>query len=222
MLDHRRRKHEGINRLPKNIRTCEFCGLTFQTKQRYDHHIRSKHTGEREFKCDINDCGKAYFSSNDLCKHKKFFHGPLVSCPICDKVVKNLNRHNRTTHPKEPKKVVPCSYREENFICNKTFASNASLKLHIDTVHCDKKDFGCDECGVFYKRLKDLTHHKRNRHQNLKIKCELCSTLVTRKDYYVRHIKLSHQEMSEVEKTAFLKKIRETKLEDLILCTSAN
>lgn len=100
--------------------------------------------------------------------------------------------------------------------CGKRFATPANLNAHVN-VHKGIKKFECNqpECNAAYFQPKDLRHHKRNVHDKIKIKCELCSTLVTRKDYYVRHVKLGHQELDPEAKEKFINKIRKMKISEL-------
>lgn len=53
---------------------CEYCDKVFlYRKSRYDLHIRSAHTKERPFTCDV--CGKGYVTSDKLKIHKRLHTG---------------------------------------------------------------------------------------------------------------------------------------------------
>lgn len=127
---------------------------------------------------------------------------------------------NHTKHVHDPNSTIyPCTFEEDGVKCTRTFKIRTAVQVHIDAFHLGIRKFACEECdGVSYLKLQDLSNHIRTKHKNIKIKCELCPTLVTRKDYYTRHIKLHHKELDDTTRNALLFKIKETKLEKLILC----
>lgn len=118
--------------------------------------------------------------------------------------------------PESSLKKFVCNILVNGIPCNKRFAIPDDFNTHVN-VHNGIKKFECDQCKnhAGYFRQKDLNHHKRNVHDKIKIQCELCSTLLTRKDYYVRHVKLGHQELDPETKEKFIDKIRKTKVADL-------
>lgn len=189
----------------------------FQTN--YDNHIRSKHTGERPFKCKVPNCGKSFTAAMNLVSHRKV-HFKQVECSICNRMVKNLPKHLKTHEDKSMRPTVICTYEEpDGTVCGKELTTSVSLARHLESYHRGVKKFSCDQCDAIFAKGQSLKFHIQKVHQKIKIKCELCSTLVTRKDYYIRHIKLNHPEMSSEVREAFIKKIRNTKSEDLIYCS---
>lgn len=168
--------------------------------------------GEKPYKCDRENCTKAYYSSADLAKHKLKFHVDLKKCKICLKTVKNLETHMKSHEEKS----YVCTYElETGQKCNKRFISQSTLKKHIDCTHMGIKKYSCSQCDSHYFKITNLKHHILNVHENMRIKCELCPTLVTRRDYYTRHIKLHHHELDQAAKDALLEKIRKTSSAEL-------
>ena len=57
----------------------------------------------------------------------------------------------------------------KNFLCihcNKRFARNGTLQLHITTVHDGLKPHKCEVCGTAYGQKGDLKRHKLRAHPN--------------------------------------------------------
>lgn len=114
----------------------------------------------------------------------------------------------------EEKKFV-CDFQDNGTVCGKRFEINSMLKKHIDTSHRGIKAYCCKDCGNNFSTHSSLANHRRNVHEKRRIKCELCSVLVTKKDYYRRHVILHHKELDEDTKNAFLEKIKKTPVEVL-------
>lgn len=73
----------------------------------------------------------------------------------------------------------------------------------------------CNLCESVFAKKPDLLNHIRTIHEMKRIKCELCSTLVTRKDYYRKHILDNHKELDTLTRDLLLEKIKKTKDDDL-------
>lgn len=70
------KRHQGqmrnMNRPPiEKPYHCPKCTWSGASESALEIHARSKHTGERPFKCHINDCGGAFFSKYGLTQHLK-------------------------------------------------------------------------------------------------------------------------------------------------------
>lgn len=191
-------------------KTCEVCGKTFRTKIHFDNHVRSKHTGERPYACSIEGCNKRFYTSADLCKHRKFSHRKNQTCPICSAEVKHLKQHLKN-HDRE----FSCEHNENGQVCNKRFTNNYLLQKHIDIQHRGIRKHTCTICESSYAANSDLQNHIRTVHEQKRIKCELCSTLITRKDYYRKHVMDNHRELDDITREMLLEKIKKTKDADL-------
>lgn len=178
------------------------------------YHHRSKHSKERPFCCDV--CSKRFYSKNELKIHKIGVHANSVKCPQCSKVLKN--KFTLRTHLKYHSDMrFPCTYVDNGVPCNKGYISMHLLQQHVDTIHLKKKRLNCpiNTCTSKFNLKSDLNTHLFTFHERKKIKCDFCSTTVSSKEYYCRHIRSHHSEMNMFSKEDFVKKILKTSLEDL-------
>lgn len=185
--------------------------------------------GERKYGCPFEGCDKRFFSCGDMIKHRKTFHQTNQICPICSSEVKYLKNHMR----KHEMKFV-CDQMDQDKLCNKRFPSRYNLKKHIDIQHRGIRwdniysslmygnwivfffrKFSCSLCESVFAKKPDLQNHFRTIHEQKRIQCELCSTLITRKDYYRKHVLDNHKELDDTAREMFLEKIKSTKDDDL-------
>lgn len=96
---------------------CSECNKEFFTSYSYNLHLKS-HLNDHPFKCE--DCGLNLSSKTTLQRHKTRIHA--------------TNQDARPFH---------C----DNHDCDKSFISEAELKLH-QVKHTKDKNFLCEECGM--------------------------------------------------------------------------
>ena len=72
--------------------------------------MKRKHSNERNYGCEVENCGKAFKTENDLRKHIKSHSDKKPhKCPYCQKAYKRfepLQTHVLKKHPEE--------YKQEN------------------------------------------------------------------------------------------------------------
>ncbi|KAG5666440.1 hypothetical protein PVAND_014468 [Polypedilum vanderplanki] len=110
-----------------NEYVCKTCLKGYKQKRLLEEHIRSKHTGQRIFKCSFDGCESAYFSMSAVRKHLKSHEFENVTCEMCGKIYKNLsslNAHVRLSHSK-------IEFKCEIEKCEKIFKSKCFLKNHL-------------------------------------------------------------------------------------------
>jgi hypothetical protein len=76
--------------------------------------------------------------------------------------------------------------------CGRDFASQLSLKKHVQRVH-EESPVNCDKCGVVFKNKLQLINHQRVHVNKLK-QCTLCNVVV-KAENYSKHVK-SHETKS--------------------------
>lgn len=95
-----------------HMHTCDFCGKSLATKERYNNHIRT-HTGEKPHHC--NYCGKSFAESSNLKSHIRIHTNdkPHI-CHVCNKsfihkrtLKKHLQSHNINTEEIEKQESKP-------------------------------------------------------------------------------------------------------------------
>ena len=135
-------------------------------------------------------------------------------CDLCDKVSNSLSGfkdHKRNNHSQKPFKVLYCEYcgfstqhsgafrkhvnsvhlNIKSFqceVCDKKFTENRQLKLHIQSVHEQKKEL-CDICFKYVRRLKG---HRANQHKTAK--CKYCAETLNNISSLNTHVEKFHKE----------------------------
>lgn len=71
--------------------------------------------------------------------------------------------------------------------CQKTFATDARLKRHGDTVHSSERRFFCSICRTGFTRHEHLKRHVLCHYNERPYKCSLCPKSFARKEYLKRH-----------------------------------
>ncbi|XP_045190407.2 zinc finger protein 578-like [Mercenaria mercenaria] len=170
---------------------CGFCDKVFlYRKSRHDLHVRSAHSKERPFKCDV--CQKGYVTSDKLKIHKRVHTGerPCV-CEECGKAFYSrgdLSTHREYHHiSKERQDNVTCD------LCNLTFCNQRYLAYHKNVTHSTRRDFHCQACSKSFKSNSSLKRHLKYIHSESKnFKCDACDksfkTAGSLKKHKVRHV----------------------------------
>jgi uncharacterized Zn-finger protein len=119
--------HVRFHHTSFNEYVCVTCGKGYKQKRLLEEHVRSKHTGERIFKCNFDGCESAYFSMSAVRKHLKSHEVESVTCEMCGKVYKGLSSlkaHVRLSHSKIE---LFCDFEG----CGKKFGSRCFLRNHV-------------------------------------------------------------------------------------------
>ncbi|KAJ8928906.1 hypothetical protein NQ314_018477, partial [Rhamnusium bicolor] len=154
----------------KNPLTCEYCGKLFHRRQHYSSHIRSKHTFEKPYKCNL--CDAKYTNSHSLLVHKRNHNNekPFI-CSYCSKSFVcsgDLYRHSKIHLNKREYK---CT------LCDKSFNTASILRTHRICMHTDPKDWKyiCSFCDKRFPINSSLATHMK-RHNGIKeFSCHICA-----------------------------------------------
>jgi KRAB domain-containing zinc finger protein len=209
--------HKNLVHKKKYLQYCHICGKSFNRKKYFETHIRSKHSLERPFACNIEDCEKTFCSNYELKIHQKRSHcSETVSCLVCNKGLKSLSCLKiHMKYHEDPQFECDTINPETNQVCGRKFVTSTLLKDHITVFHRGIKKNPCAHCENSFARKSDLKYHEINVHQMRKIRCELCQSTFGSRAYYTRHINLNHKELEPNVKEMILEKIRKAKIEDL-------
>ena len=167
------------NPLKRNVK-CTECDKTFSFIQDMKIHVKAVHEGVK-YKCDQCDFQSGYknFLRNHIKRvHKLYRH----KCSQCDKsfdVSTKLRHHIQVIHEglRYVCELCNCKYSRKRrldshmkshenaplcLMCNKTFASEASLKEHTKKQHTDS--FPCPFCELETSQEADLRKHISDNH----------------------------------------------------------
>ncbi|XP_060532729.1 zinc finger protein 664-like [Cylas formicarius] len=207
-------KKRGL-RKNKQPQKCEYCELAFTRTDKYTIHVRSKHTFEKPYKCDLCDakyfsnhnlaihkrkhtnekpyvcsaCGKSFISSNDLWQHSKIHEVirqyKCGECERCFKTHSNLRTHKLQMH------LDPALWKFVCTVCGKKFPLNNNLIKHMRR-HEGVKPFVCHLCEKRFVEKIDLQMHLLSHSNERLFKCNLCDKDYKKKETLRRHLKLEH------------------------------
>lgn len=157
LTSHMQNIHDGF--------PCSQCEKTYKSKEALQLHVFN-HTGVRNFVCDVDNCGKAFYNPKTLSNHKRMVHtlDRNYVCEMCGfrtKAKPALIVHKRSHTGEKP---FACKD------CDRRFASQSLLGEH-KAMHLTDRPHKCEVCGATFARHKALYHHK---HLHLGIKKFLC------------------------------------------------
>ncbi|GLG94201.1 Testis-specific zinc finger protein topi [Gryllus bimaculatus] len=236
LAEHYHKKHRSRRQC-----VCPICGKVLNKKSALEYHVRYVHSSSRPFVCEI--CSKTFKNDSGLQSHMMVHDtSKYFKCEICNldlKQKKGYRKHMRShTGVKLTVKCHKCDktlYKyslkrhlqevhgsERNFVCNvcnKTYVSQARLKLHVRTVHVNKqfaKKHVCEVCGKGKSTVAALRDHMNSHsgekpyichvcgknfftnnglishlilHGDKKFKCDVCGYTCNRMDNLVTHIR---------------------------------
>ncbi|CAK9822088.1 Zinc finger protein 700 [Anthophora retusa] len=155
---HKERAHEGR---VDPIYQCDICNATYRVKQLLVNHIKSKHNGERRYKCA--QCEKGFNDTKSLYNHVLLHTGkkPFV-CEYCNMSFrrKDSRDHHRRKHTGEQPYQCPD--------CGESFSTYNNRSKHRKREH-GEGDPECPECGEKCSNQQEIRIHL-NKHLGEKLK----------------------------------------------------
>lgn len=121
---------------PKRARTCDECEITFPYEGLYKKHMKLAHP--LPFKCGIRPCDETFATSEELNKHKEYYH-TREKCPQCTRV---MYKQYIPNHIERDHKESLCH------LCGAVCKSVSQLNSHRRLVH--KVDPIKCHCGKWY------------------------------------------------------------------------
>ncbi|XP_076750252.1 uncharacterized protein LOC143423071 [Xylocopa sonorina] len=155
---HKERVHEGK---VDPIYQCDVCKATYRVKQLLVNHIKSKHNGERRYKCA--QCEKGFNDTKSLYNHVLLHTGkkPFI-CEYCNMSFrrKDSRDHHRRKHTGEQPYQCPD--------CGESFSTYNNRSKHRKREH-GEGDPECPECGQKCSNQQEIRIHL-NKHLGEKLK----------------------------------------------------
>ncbi|XP_046823751.1 zinc finger protein 615-like isoform X3 [Vespa crabro] len=148
---HKERIHEGK---VDPIYQCDICNASYRVKQLLINHIRSKHNGEKRYKCA--QCEKGFNDTKSLYNHVLLHTGkkPFV-CEYCNMSFRR--KDSRDHHQRKHTGELPYQCQD----CGEHFASYNYRSKHRKQHH-DKGDLECPECGEKCNDQQEIRIHLNN------------------------------------------------------------
>ncbi|XP_072024202.1 uncharacterized protein [Amphiura filiformis] len=158
---------------------CKFCGKSFPSRPRLQHHEMTHTEKGKKHVCDI--CEKGFRLRETMVYHYKTVHSdkrhfPCSKCSYRAKVKKDLKKHERT-HSED---TVKCKY------CDKQFKNALNLKYH-EAIHTGNKRYKCSYCDARFahptgKYAHESTHKNEKRHE-----CNVCHKKFNLRQHLTQH-----------------------------------
>ncbi len=81
--------------------------------------------------------------------------------------------------------------------CDAKFSTQGSVTKHVRNIHGQKAEHVCKICHKTYGLDYNLKRHMRQAHGDgggMTVKCDICDTILSRKDSLPKHIELCHSD----------------------------
>ncbi|XP_043503033.1 zinc finger protein 431-like isoform X1 [Polistes fuscatus] len=148
---HKERIHEGK---VDPVYQCDICNISYKVKQLLINHIRSKHNGEKRYKCA--QCEKGFNDTKSLYNHVLLHTGkkPFV-CEYCN--MRFRRKDSRDHHQRKHTGELPYQCQD----CGENFATYNYRSKHRKQHH-GKGDLECPECGEKCNDQQEIRIHLNN------------------------------------------------------------
>ena len=145
--DHVRNVHQKL----KSYK-CHLCQNSFSQKSNLNSHVKLFHLGIKPHKCSI--CPSSFGGSGELKRHVSEIHFGIKrhKCNICRKGFKRkdgLVNHEKYAHEKM---LINCD------ICERSFSTILSLKMHVKLYHSVTKNTKCKICDKSFENDHNLSY----------------------------------------------------------------
>ncbi len=167
----------------KNV-SCDICDRKFYNKVALKHHQKIHDENRQKFTCP--ECsavllGKARFRQHVAKHFGKVKKKERVPCPVCNKLITDVNKHMRLTHAQREKCCCPT--------CGQTFTYKAAMRKHM-SIHLGQSKTRCTICGNQYV---DIHKHMKN-HEGKMYTCQEITSLrcIDAYRYVLRCIMIDH------------------------------
>ena len=179
-------------------------------------HIRESHSDAKPFKCA--SCDISFKLKIHLNKHTIIQHTVPLSCNQCNKIVKNMKRHENEVHKAKSDEykcnICLTGFKRKSHVknhmyvhksrrcdcnkCHKTFSCEQYLKKHTITHNAyQEKEIVCKICCKHFQFPTQLLLHEKITHSSQIYPCTMCAKEFIYRPNLDRHVYSSHTEGNE-------------------------
>eukprot|EP00808_Paulinella_micropora_P030915 g51212.t1 len=172
---------------PKRYKSCDSCGLRFDTLWELRLHQQSHaSTNPKPWMCQ--ECKQDFGTANALRAHNEQKHNltETFPCSVCN--MEFLSPSDLAFHQEIHKDFKPFSCPH----CGKNFSVSGNLKTHIRT-HTGEKPYECPTCDKAFVASNDLKKHLRTHTREKPYNCTWCSISFSQSGHLTRHLKNVHR-----------------------------
>ncbi|XP_038060779.1 zinc finger protein 91-like [Patiria miniata] len=168
---------------------CSTCQKPFYFKTTFIRHLNCHMNEEMgiNFTCEV--CGKCFKDNHSLITHRKIHIKDLpFKCEFCDKSFfhQSLLLRHRNLHTKETE--YKCKH------CDRVFYRKGGLTYHMASIHDNKRDHICANCGLGFASKSALVAHGHTHSTVRTFQCDICGTQVKTKGNLKEHMRCVHTE----------------------------
>lgn len=158
---------------------CELCDFKTPILSRLKNFHAKIHSNEKNYKCDVQKCGKSFKNSKQLRNH------------IETHKIKKKAKAKLKPPPADSTKRIRCTE------CNKTFSSESGLYIHSMEHKTDEKKFNCEQCDYATNDHNSFRRHKAQHSMVHHYKCPACDYSSIQSNTYRKHLEKQHPEVAE-------------------------
>jgi KRAB domain-containing zinc finger protein len=184
---------------------CIVCTETFLSDEMLHEHQIMEHADEevavaanyyrRRQHCKCRICSQSMYSKWCLLKHMQChedYSYKSLACEKCPKTFSSTNMLHAHRIWHSELRLFRCA------TCSKSFRTKYTLKWHDLSVHKNEPPFHCPSCDQQFKRLSDLTVHKRKHTGKRPFTCPICMKKFFTKSCVLKHAKKHSQSSANV------------------------
>ena len=143
---------------------CPTCLKLFEKPSKLERHLKTHDVNKKPFACDELGCFQRFLTDASLKRHAIL--------------------HSGMTLKVQEEKTYEC------MVCLKEFHVQEALASHIRTHKdiMDKMEFSCNLCDKVFKKLNELTRHRRRHPENKSHQCLICSKMFSQGSHLIDHL----------------------------------
>lgn len=161
--------------------TCPVCSESFKSAKQMNYHFKHHNQNKiKRYQCEF--CSIKFLKEISLSQHCAEIHKDQKSLFEFQESDDNFHEKSEIFSEK-------CSFDN----CNKQFSRKVSLKLHVQCVHTQERNYQCDICPSSFKTVSNLNVHLKMHRNQRDHKCNQCSKSFYTSSHLKDHSKIHQQ-----------------------------